>query len=97
MWIEELPDQRVNQLRIKEAIQVKADIITTACPFCLQMFDDAIKTLEKEDSMKVMDLTELVEVSSKSTLAGMITAPEAEETKEEELATAVKGINSSSD
>ena len=96
MWIEELPDQRVNQLRIKEAIQVKADIITTACPFCLQMFDDAIKTLEKEDSMKVMDLTELVEASSKPSLDGIVTAPQAEETKEEELATAGKGIHSSS-
>ena len=61
MWMEEEPDQRVNQLRIKDAAATKADILITACPFCLQMFEDAAGGLESEKSMEVLDLVELLE------------------------------------
>jgi Fe-S oxidoreductase/nitrate reductase gamma subunit len=61
MWMEEEPDQRVNQLRMKDAVATQADIVITACPFCLQMFEDAAGALDMEKPLEVLDLVELLE------------------------------------
>jgi len=61
MWMEEEPDQRVNRLRVKDAVATQADIVVTACPFCLQMFEDAAGALELEKPLEVVDLVELLE------------------------------------
>jgi hypothetical protein len=61
MWMEEEPSQRVNRLRIKDAVATKADIVVTACPFCMQMFEDARTGLESEKPLEVLDLVELLE------------------------------------
>jgi Fe-S oxidoreductase len=49
--------------RIEEAIETKADIVATACPFCMVMMTDGIKYKNKEDSMKNWDIAELVAIS----------------------------------
>ncbi|MBI4333093.1 MAG: 4Fe-4S dicluster domain-containing protein [Chloroflexi bacterium] len=60
MWLEEGIGRRISELRIGRAIETKARTVVTACPFCLQMFDDAIKAKGVEESIKVMDIAELV-------------------------------------
>ena len=60
MWMEEEPDKRVNVKRTEDVIEAKADIVATACPYCLSMFEDGLKTKEVEESIKAMDLSELV-------------------------------------
>jgi Fe-S oxidoreductase len=60
MWLEERPGQRISEVRTEQAIETRAQVIATACPYCLQMFDDAIKTKEASESLKVMDIAELV-------------------------------------
>ena len=59
--MEEEPAQRVNLLRLKDAVATGADLIVTACPFCLQMFEDAAKTFDPETPVEVADLVELLE------------------------------------
>ncbi len=63
MWMEEEPEQRVNRLRLKDAVATGADLIVTACPFCLQMFEDAARALDPEKPLEVLDLVELLERS----------------------------------
>lgn len=46
--------------RIHEAIDTGAQVIATACPFCLTMLEDAVKTLTLEDQIQVKDIMELV-------------------------------------
>ena len=53
----------VNIERTEEALQTGAGIIAAACPFCLTMMGDGVKHFEKEDSVKVMDLAELIDAS----------------------------------
>ena len=66
MWMEEEPDKRVNERRVQEIIEAKVDVIATACPYCLTMFEDGLKAKGVEESLKAMDLSELlVEVVSK--------------------------------
>lgn len=57
---EEKGDTRVNWERTNEAIDTNANIIASACPFCNTMLTDGVKTKEKEDQVKVMDVAELV-------------------------------------
>lgn len=61
MWYD-IPGERgrLAETRVKEAIDVGADILAVACPFCLLTFDDAIKTTGNEDKIQVMDIMELV-------------------------------------
>jgi Fe-S oxidoreductase len=51
---------RINSERTNEAIGTGANIIAAACPFCNTMLTDGVKNAEKEDSVKVMDIAELV-------------------------------------
>ena len=60
MWLEEPPDKRVNVVRIEEVIASKADTVATACPYCLIMFEDALKAKGAEETIKAKDLSELV-------------------------------------
>ena len=60
MWMEEDPDKRVNNRRVDETIQANVDIVATACPYCLTMFEDGVKAREAEESLRVKDLSELI-------------------------------------
>ncbi|HUR12461.1 MAG TPA: (Fe-S)-binding protein, partial [Flavitalea sp.] len=51
---------RINQERTKEAVSTGAQIIAAACPFCNTMLTDGVKGEEKEDSVQVLDIAELV-------------------------------------
>jgi Fe-S oxidoreductase len=64
MFKEEEPGStRVNFARSEEAIDTGANIIAANCPFCTTMLTDGVKNKEKEDTVKVMDLAELVAAS----------------------------------
>jgi Fe-S oxidoreductase len=60
MWMEEQIGKRMNQMRAEEAIKANAEVLASACPFCIQMFEDGIKSLEVEASLKTMDLAEII-------------------------------------
>jgi len=59
--MEERIGKRISEERVDDVIKTGAEIVATACPYCLQMFEDAIKAKELEESLKVMDLAEMVE------------------------------------
>jgi succinate dehydrogenase/fumarate reductase iron-sulfur protein len=54
------PDAHMAHERVREALGTGAEIIATACPFCLNMLDDAVKTLGLDDQIEVRDIMELV-------------------------------------
>jgi Fe-S oxidoreductase len=60
MWLEEDTGQRISEMRLNHAINTQAQVMATACPFCLQMFEDAVKTKEGEESLKIRDIAELI-------------------------------------
>ena len=63
MWMEENIGKRVNMDRTDEALGTGADIVSTACPFCMIMLDDAVQASGKGDEVRVMDISQLVEES----------------------------------
>jgi len=60
-WTEEaVPEKRPSVERVKEALDTGAEIIATACPFCVTTLEDAVKVLDAEDKIAVKDLLELL-------------------------------------
>lgn len=60
MWSDEDPDQRVNLVRFGDVEASGAGLVSTACPFCNIMLDDARKMKGKEDEVEVKDIAELI-------------------------------------
>ncbi len=52
--------KEINIERTEDALETFAEIIATGCPFCNTMMTDGIKNAEKEDSIKVLDVAELI-------------------------------------
>ena len=63
MWMEEKIGTRINQMRTDHAIQTKAALVGTACPYCLTMLADGIKEKGQEGNLAALDLSELVDKS----------------------------------
>jgi Fe-S oxidoreductase len=63
MWLEENIGKRVNMERTEEALGTGADVVSTACPYCMIMLDDAVRAHDKQDDVRVLDLSQLVEES----------------------------------
>jgi Fe-S oxidoreductase/nitrate reductase gamma subunit len=60
MWLETDANTRINHRRLKEALDAKADIVATACPYCMLMFDDAIRSKGIGEQVKVKDIAEVL-------------------------------------
>ncbi|MFA6223559.1 MAG: (Fe-S)-binding protein [Desulfomonilaceae bacterium] len=64
LWYEnEEEKERMGERRVKMAMEIGAQVIVTACPFCLINLEDAIKTTGNEGKIEVIDLVELVDRS----------------------------------
>lgn len=61
MWMEETIGKRINVARTEQALETKADVVASACPFCITMISDGLKTKEMTEKVKVMDLAEMVD------------------------------------
>ena len=59
-WMEETEGRRVNQVRVEQAMAVNPQVLASACPFCLTMFEDGVKAKEVGDRMKTRDIAELL-------------------------------------
>jgi len=61
MWMEsESTDERLAEVRVKDAVSIGAETLLTACPFCLLTLEDAVKTTGNEDKIEVKDIAELI-------------------------------------
>ncbi len=60
LFYEPIEDKRMGQVRAEMAYEAGANVIITACPFCLVNIEDGIKTSGLEGKVKVMDITELI-------------------------------------
>jgi len=61
LFYEPKEDERIGVKRVQMAAAAGANVIVTACPFCMVNLEDAIKVAGMEGKMTAIDLTELVE------------------------------------
>lgn len=50
----------INVERTEEALSTGADTIAVACPFCMVMMTDGVKSKDKEGEVQIKDLAELI-------------------------------------
>ena len=60
MWMETDASTRINHHRLQDALDIKADVVATACPYCLLMFDDAVRSKGIGEDIKILDLVEIL-------------------------------------
>lgn len=53
-------NKEINIERAGEALEMDAGVIAVNCPFCMTMMSDGVKHYEKEDSVQVLDIAELI-------------------------------------
>jgi len=67
MWMEEKIGKRINVERTEEALNTDADIISTACPFCITMLSDAVTAKIQEgtarEGIQVLDVSQILQRS----------------------------------
>ncbi|SHE48455.1 Fe-S oxidoreductase [Ferrithrix thermotolerans DSM 19514] len=67
MWLEEKIGKRINLERTDQALSTGANVISTACPFCMIMLDDAVKARTAEgataEGKEVLDVAQILERS----------------------------------
>jgi Fe-S oxidoreductase len=60
IWSEVPVGERFGEQRIKDALHVGAEILATSCPYCVNMLTDACKSLDQQDSLEVLELSEIL-------------------------------------
>jgi Fe-S oxidoreductase len=61
VWTEDAPcEKRPSTNRVNEALATGAQVIATACPYCITTLEDAIKVLDVENKIQVRDVLELL-------------------------------------
>jgi Fe-S oxidoreductase len=63
MFMEEQNKDRMNVRRTLQLLETKASTIATACPFCMTMLTDGLKSQSKEEEVNQLDIAELLEQS----------------------------------
>lgn len=64
MWMEETAGKRINHERIDEALETNPDMVSTGCPYCMIMLDDAVKDKVQQgkasENLKVFDVAQIL-------------------------------------
>ncbi len=60
IWMETPRGERFCDLRLEQALEAGAQVLATACPYCIANFEDSRLTLEAEDKIEIKDITEIV-------------------------------------
>ena len=61
MWAEGTNlEVRLAHQRVRDAVDLGAEVLAVACPFCLLTLEDAVKILDLDDRIQVKDIMELV-------------------------------------
>jgi Fe-S oxidoreductase len=60
VWMETQKGQRFSDLRMEQAMGVGAEVLVTACPYCITMFEDSRLTLDLTEKIEIKDITEII-------------------------------------
>jgi len=61
IWMESKKGERLSDVRLDQALEVGADILAIACPYCMINLEDSVLSSNKEDVMEIRDIAELVQ------------------------------------
>ena len=59
--METMKGERFSDFRIAQAVEAWAEVLATACPYCITHFEESRLTLEDNESLVVKDITEIIQ------------------------------------
>ena len=63
IWMETPKSERFSDLRLEQAKGVGAEVLVTACPYCITNFEESRLNLEYEKDLEIKDITEIIQES----------------------------------
>jgi len=60
MWAEIKEEKRLANIRVEQALATGANVLAVACPWCHTMLQNAVKDLEADKKIRVVDIAELL-------------------------------------
>jgi Fe-S oxidoreductase len=60
IWMETPRQERFSDIRLRQAMDVGADVLVTSCPYCISNFEGSRETLDVAETIEVKDVTEVV-------------------------------------
>lgn len=61
IWMDTPKEERFSDLRLQQAEAVGAQVLATACPYCITNFEESRLNLEYDDVLEVKDITEIIQ------------------------------------
>jgi Fe-S oxidoreductase len=61
IWMDTKKGERFSDLRIKQAIDVGAEVLVTACPYCIVNFEDSKLSMGDSETIEIKDITEIIQ------------------------------------
>jgi len=60
IWMDTPKGERFSDLRLEQAIDVEAEVLATACPYCITNFEDSRLSLKDSEILEIKDITEII-------------------------------------
>ncbi|HDS17156.1 MAG TPA: (Fe-S)-binding protein [Proteobacteria bacterium] len=60
IWMETAKAERFSDLRVKQAQTVGAEVLATACPYCITNFEESRLSLDPDNQLEIKDLAEII-------------------------------------
>ena len=60
IWMDTPKGERFSDLRLDQAMATGAEVLVTACPYCIANFEDSLLSRKDSDSLVVKDITEII-------------------------------------
>lgn len=60
LWMETEPEQRFSTHKVREADAKGAEVIAMGCPYCVNMFNDSVKTEGVDEKIEIKDIAEII-------------------------------------
>jgi Fe-S oxidoreductase len=61
IWMETKKGERFSDILVEQALELGADILATACPYCILNFKDSVATMDLEGVLEIRDISEIVQ------------------------------------
>jgi Fe-S oxidoreductase len=61
IWMETPKNERFSDLRLEQAVNAGAEVLATACPYCITNFEDSRLSRDDSDTIAVKDITEIIQ------------------------------------
>ena len=61
IWMETKIGERFSDMLVQQAVDLGADVLATACPYCILNFRDSVLTLNVQDKIEIRDISEIVD------------------------------------